>query len=86
MKTALLIGFAAAPLHWSNAIGVGYAVATPDALGASDAAVIQVKGGHGTVMAMVGRAWSSLRMESRPRPSLRLAASSLLIPGIFQAS
>jgi hypothetical protein len=48
MKRALLIGFAAWALALGPSLGaLAMPVASPDALGLPDAAVIQVKGGHG---------------------------------------
>ncbi len=48
MKRLLLIGLAACTLALAPSLSASaMSVATPDALGASDNAVIQVKGGHG---------------------------------------
>jgi hypothetical protein len=48
MKRLFLIGLAACTLALAPGLSASaMPVATPDALGASDAAVIQVKGGHG---------------------------------------
>ena len=48
MKRLLLIGFAACALTLSpNLSASAMPVASPDALGNSDSAIIQVRGGHG---------------------------------------
>jgi hypothetical protein len=54
--------------------------ATANALGGSDGAVIQVKGGHGHGGGQTSRrSWPSLRLGPWPRPPLWLAASSPLV-------
>ena len=48
MKRLLLIGFAACAFAFVPTLSASaMPVATPNALGGSDAAIIQVKGGHG---------------------------------------
>jgi hypothetical protein len=48
MKRLLLIGFAACAFALASGLSASaMPAATPDALGASDTAVIQIKGGHG---------------------------------------
>ena len=55
MKRLLLIGFAACAFALATSSASAMPVATPGSLGASEEAIIQVKGGHGHGHGHMGR-------------------------------